>query len=273
MFGGCKKFIYLILCIPLLLGGCITSSYHKSNEEYRSARREFNPVPETSYRVVKGICTGKREMDGETYYHLQFQALLKGDGRYLDVMIPVKPRMVNTSEVGPDGNLRDTGRLMKSPGAVLFRESVTAAAGGTPVYLVFRVSMDNRRDFQDLFMDQQTGKAGDPGALFQRNNYLLKEAQYPLVLAVLDFSNIFTYSANAIVWEKGADGKPFVACTGLDYGPYDAAGLGIAWKERSRMIYLLRHGGYAGTVIADVVTSPVQLVMYILTALSGPGVR
>lgn len=258
----------------ILLTGCITAAYNKSNVEFSHVYREFNMASVQGERVFKGLYEGVRDVEGEKYHYLQFDGLLKGEGRYLDVMLPLKGRQTRAEKIGPDGRFHETDTLVTSPGNVIFRESSSAVNGARPAYLVFQASSSTNMDSFYALFNLKAGRESDPVAIMKQHfRYDIGEAKYPLALVKLDFTLNYSYSARSLVWDRGPGGKTRVTCEGIDLDKYDGPRLDVEWKERSRVVYGLRLAGYAGTVIADVVTSPVQLVMMLLKGLAGPPVR
>jgi hypothetical protein len=258
----------------ILLTGCITAAYKKSNVEYSHVYREFNMAGVSGERVYKGTYEGVREIDGGKYHYLQFDGLLKGQGRFLDVMLPLKGRLTRAEKLGPDGRFHETDTLITRPGLVSIRESSIPIAGTHPAYLIFKTTSSGNMDSFYALFNLKTGHESDPVELMKRHfKYDINAPVYPLAALELNFVLNYSYSTRAIVWDRDPDGKTRVACEGIDVGNYDGPRLAVEWKERNKLVYGLRQFGYAGTVIADVVTSPVQLVMLVLTGLAGPGVR
>lgn len=263
-----------IIFTALIFSGCITASYHRSNVAYRNAHREFNTASSSSVTVYRGRWGGIREIKGEKYHYLQFEGILKGNGRYLDVTLPVKGRLTRAEKLGPDGLFHETDTWITRPGDVIFRESSKAVVGAHPAYLIFQMYSAPNMDAFYALHNQKAGQESDPAAIMQNHfHYGIKDPKFPLALVKLDFTLNYNYSARSLVWDRDKDGKTRVICEGIDVDSYDGPRLAVEWKERSRLVYGLRQAGYAGTVIADVVTSPVQLVMLLLTGLAGPGVR
>ena len=258
----------------IVLTGCITAAYKKSNVEYSHAYREFNMAGASGERVYKGTYEGVREIDGGKYHYLQFDGLLKGQGRFLDVLLPLKGVQTRAEKLGPDGRFHETDTFITRPGNVIFRESSTAVNGTRPAYLIFvRTALYSMEPFYALH-NLRAGQESDPVAIMKQHfKYDIRDPKYPLALVKLNFSLNYKYSTRSLVWDSGPDGKTRVSCEGIDLDSYDGPRLAVQWKERNKLVYGLRQAGYAGTIIADVVTSPVQLVMLVLTGLAGPGVR
>ncbi|MBP7586118.1 MAG: hypothetical protein KBA61_18900 [Spirochaetes bacterium] len=266
-----KTAVFLLI---IMLTGCITTAYKRSNDEYRHVYREFNRDFRSGTKVFPGVYGGVRDIDGGKYHLLQFDGLLMGAGRHLDVMLPLEGRKTRTEEPGPDGRFHETDRIIIRPGTITFRESSAAITGTLPAYLIFQRSSSSDMDAFYALFNQKAGQESDPVSIMKQHfKYDIADPKYPLALVKLDFTLNYSYSARSLVWEKNASGKTAVACEGVDIDKYDGPRFSVEWKERSKMVYGLKQAGYAGTVIADVVTSPVQLVLLLLGGLAGPGVR
>jgi hypothetical protein len=157
---------------------------------------------------------------------------------------------------------------------VIFLESEKRLTGKHPAYIVFQIYTGLDQNIFRSFHNQKVGQVSDPAVMLKSNfKYKIRDPQYPFALVKLDFSHIYKYSANAIVWERNSAKKQVVSCVSVNIDQYDGTLMNVEWRVRSKLLYGVRQAGYIGTVIADVITSPVQLVILILEALAGPGVR
>ena len=86
-------------------------------------------------------------------------------------------------------------------------------------------------------------------------------------LAVLDFSNVFTFNMSMLCWS----GSDRLACNaGPALGPYEEEMKNIRWDVRSRVVYGLMHAWYVVAVPVDIVTFPFQIgTLYLV----GPGAK
>jgi hypothetical protein len=262
------KTILIPLLLMLPLAGCITSSYNKSNEEYRHVFREFDFTFPGTHRVYRGTW-GETLVGGKKYRLFQFQGVLKGEGRLFSVMVP------DLNELAPEkAGIAVPKNYVDSLGSMQFTDSEGLASGDRPAYLLLQrmMPMDDMKSFYALF-NQKKNLRSDPAALLKEHfGYDIEGPGYPLALVDLDVTLNYRYSARCIIWDRDGAGSTRVAYVGLDGDSYDNPRMDIGWSERNRPVYLLRQLGYAGTVIADIVTSPVQLV-YVLLLGSAGGVR
>ncbi len=269
----------LFACVLLLCTGCITASYQRSNDAYRHARREFTPQFNHNTMVIKGRWGGPVEYRGGQCYRLQFDGVLKGDGRYLDVMVPLAAYRMKGYHGTQSYERNVSGDVMVLSGSPFFVESDRKISGGHSAYLVLRDPVDVNMELFYAFFNLKVGAVTDPAALMKKQfNYDIRDAAYPLAVVKLEMQGQDKYrehdkfNAHAVMWDRTNDGKAAITCYGSVADEFSGDHMDIRWKERGRLVYALRQGGYIGTAIADVVTSPVQLVMIILNAMGG-GVR
>lgn len=254
------------LCAFLILSGCITTSYKKSNVEYAHAFREFNMDVQASGSVRPGRYAGLREINGFKYHHLQFDGILSRAGRYLDVLLPISGGVLGQRMNAAPGSLVAAGQIV-------FQESSVRVDGTSAAYLVFQTTAPSNMDAFYALFNLQVGQESDPGAIMKKNfAYSLPDSTMPVFLVKLDFVINYSYSADAILWER-TTGRSAVTARWIDIDGYDGPRMAIAWRERSKFVYGARQAGYVGTVIADVVTSPFQLLGLLFMALVGPVVR
>lgn len=229
-------------CITRAVGN-ITAAYHESNEKRGDVEREFRQHLGTV--VYKGVWAGEQEFRGARCHHLQFANLLKGRDRYLDVLI-------------------------SATGEVFLIESPKRLAGSRPAYLILQATAPMDSDGFYALFEQQVGKESAPAAILAEHfDYEVTERRYPFAIVKLDFASTDQYTSTGIVWEL-REGRSIVDLKSLTYEPYDGPHLRIAWKVRNCPGYQLRKVGYVGTVLADIVTSPVQIVMYLVIGLTYP---
>jgi hypothetical protein len=240
--------IIVLFILPLMLPiSCITSEYHKSNKHYTHVHREFQHF-KGKYRIYEGEYNGQLERDNKKYYHVHFSGVLKGDNRYLNLYLP--------SDI-----------LGKS---IIF-DSQMQGSGRKCAYLLFQRACCINDHLYKILLYLKEGEVSDPVKIMKKHlNYELKTRDYPIVLCTLDFSNIFNYSIIFIVWEKSSAGIPFVSKKVIIPGKKYDFNMRITWQERSRTMYAIRMVGYVGTVAADIITSPIQLIAIIVYAVIGP---
>jgi hypothetical protein len=240
----------------MLCTGCITSSLSRSNMEYLNVKREFTLGLQRDCKVYRGVWGGTREIHGETCRLFQFPGVLKGEGRLLEVLVPLK------ETASPEGGRRELKSARVRDGELYFGESPAGIDGGHPAYLLVQVldRFDNNSSSGAL-AGQKIGTRSDPVALLKEQfGQEISDPRYPLVLVSLDAKGTDEYRARCLVWDRIDDGVAVVTYAGTDRDRYNGPRMGIGWRERSRPVYALRRAGYAGTILADIATSPAQLV-------------
>lgn len=173
---------------------------------------------------------------------LQFDDVLLGRGRYLNVAS------------GPSG--------------MRFYESRTRITGGKTVYLIQQNAccMDDRAFRSILFL--KAGDQADPAAILKQHfSFDAGPVDFPAALLVMDFSNIYTFSAMHPYWEQGAVVTYFVQAPGTDYNEVMNE---IEWVERNRFTLASMYAWYAVAVPVDIVTSPFQLAGLLLLGSGMP---
>ena len=138
-----------------------------------------------------------------------------------------------------------------------FYESREKLPAGTRVYLVRQITccMDDRAFREILFL-----KAGHHIAhheILKTHFQQPAEIQdYPAAILVMDFSNIYTFTAMHALWQKDSGVSYFVQAPGNDY---NSVMEDINWQERSRLKLVGMYSLYAVTVPVDIVTVPFQI--------------
>ncbi len=260
-----RLWVSLASAILLLwaLPACITSHYKKANQEYAHVFREFQMDSDSAPAARTGRFVGTTQRKGRSYYHLQFDGILKGTDRVLDVLLPVVDGE-GTAPKGPGGK----------SGPIWIEEAARRIESKHPAYLVFETVAPRNLDSFYAVLRLQAGEASDPAQLLREHfRTEVRGLEYPVMFAKINFSINYTYSADAIRWKRPAGGAAVVSAAWLDLGPYESERMKVRWVERSRGVYTLRQLGYIGTVPADVITAPLQLVGLCLRLLVGPGAK
>ena len=235
-----------------LLASCATISYHDRMKYYGSPRSEFVDTTEAR-SMFEGVLVDDRLIrNGKPYYHLQFERVMDGAGRYLDLYLP-----------------HDT-----SDASLVFESNVKKPGKRASFLLLERTCCSNEYgEFSDPLKTRDLEK--NPERLFDIVRDKLKKnvtrADLPIVFVKLVFSNVFKYDIIYTVWKaEGGDATSFSwnACLQLSYDTID-----VKWKNRSRALYGLSKVGYVGPVIVDIVTSPIQLIAAILYFGMGGAVK
>lgn len=230
----CLMYRVVLLIISLLLfSACLTSRNTKAIDEYRSPINEFDlALPEKgNFRVDAGSLS---VVNGVAV--MQFEKILRGSGRYL--------------------NVESSAQGMR------FYESGGKLPAGKRVYLVRQIAccMDDHAFREILFL--KAGQQIDPRGILKTHFQQPAEIQdYPAAILVMDFSNIYTFTAMHALWQKDSGVSYFVQAPGNDY---NSVMEDINWQERSRLKLVGMYSLYAVTVPVDIVTVPFQIAGLLL---------
>lgn len=225
---------WLLFLLPILTSACLTSRNAKAIEEYRSPINEFDRQLDSTgnHRILTGKMTVQ---DGKAL--LQFDAVLLGSGRYL--------------------NVESTAQGMR------FFETGNRLVSGKTVFLVQQNAccMDDAAFRRILFL-KPGEKISASEILHQYYHYQSQPQDYPSSLLVMDFTNIYAFTAMQAVWQSSEEVSFFVQASSTDYNVVMEQ---VEWRQRSRLTLAAMYGWYAVTVPVDIVTSPFQLIgMYLL---------
>jgi len=224
--------MHFIFAIPpllaIMLSACLTTRNAKDIREYRS------PINEFDRSIVAGAHTIRAgnlvEQDGKAV--LEFANILIGKNRYL--------------------------RIITTANGMEFSESTTALPNGQKIFMIQQNAccIDDKAFHKILFL--KSGEHIAPGEILQSYyNFDAGQEAYPNSLTVIDFTNIYAFSAMHVFWQKNAQVSYFVQVPGSDYGATMHA---IEWQQRS----YIKLGGmylwYVVTVPVDIATSPFQML-------------
>ena len=230
--------LLLILTSLLFLPACFTSSNSKAIREYRSPINEFD---RSIIHGITHISTGQMTTYPDRKI-LQFADVLIGKDRFLNIeLIGNNIRFYET-----DQQLADGSRVL------LLRQNACCLPDKA-----FRI-----------FLFSKTGEKIALRPLLQENfQHDTGKIKYPTALAIMDFTNIFSFSANTLVW----DADETLTLNALPtLGEYDEIMKEIRWHERSRLTLGMRYAFYLFTVPADLITGPFQFAAILI---SGPGAK
>ncbi len=225
----------LALIVPLqICTACLTMRNSRAIEEYRSPINEFDRrlMNGANYRILPGRLSSE---NGRSI--LQFDSLLIGEKRYL--------------------NIEATAAGMK------FTETDVAIAAGHKVYVLQQNAccMHDEAFRKILFL--KPGDKTSPAEILKA--YYAFDAgvtRLPDALVVLDFTNIYTFSAMLGVWQNDSGVSFLVQAPSTDYN----LALGeIEWQKRSRITLGAMYAWYVVAVPVDIITSPFQIAgLYLL---------
>jgi hypothetical protein len=238
------KFIYIIYFMMLnFLTSCLaTSSLKKADHRISHYNREFR-VEDKNDSLVKGTCSGIEKIAGHDYYHLQFDSLLIGHKRLLDIYLPVEAYQYDP----------------------IIKESKTKIEKGQDVLACVShyFSMDEQSFKYKLFYPtQEVANEPEKKLLQMLKKENQKDAPDPFIALELDLTNVFESKINANIWKKDTLGN----WNGGRYYYYPRRPdhwfePQVKWKKRSRIGSILIKPLYLVTVAIDIVSCPFQLLL------------
>lgn len=229
---------WLLFFIVPAVSGCLTTRNNKAISEARSSIQEFD-------RALDGkgssrILTGRLKF-GEGKALMQFDRVLIGEGRYLNVE--------------------------SSASGLRFGESEKKLESDQKIFLIQQNACCLKDAAFRTILFLKPGDGADLAAILKQHFDFNHESGFPSGLLVMDFSNVYTFSAMHGVWQKESELVYFVQTPG---GEYNEVFRDIEWKKRSRLSLALLYAWYVIAVPVDIITSPFQLGAILLV---GPGAK
>mgnify|MGYP007009320257 CR=1 FL=1 len=225
--------LFLFFLSVMFCSGCLTSRNTKAIDDYSSSINEFDrALPDKgNFHVDVGTLS---VVNGVTV--MQFAKILRGEQRFL--------------------NIESTAQGMR------FLETSEKVAGTRPAYLIRQVAccMEDKAFREILFL--KPGQKADPAELLQKHfQQSSAPLEYPTAIVVMDFSNVYTFSAMHAFWQNSNAVTYFVQSPGSDYNEVMKD---VAWQKRSRLRLAGLYAFYAVTVPVDIVTVPFQIAGLLL---------
>ena len=248
-----KKSMMMIVVASVLycLTGCATVTYHDKFKTVSSERNEFSDFDE-KYILYKGTLSPVEvTRNGLKYNELQFRDVLAGNGRFLNILIPVKS--------GTD--------------PVIYEASAEIKTGKT-AYLFFERSCctDEYREVLDPVNSREVENDSELMKKIIREKFAESAgSDSPVFICRMVFSNVYNYDLIYQVWRPYPGGTPLFDSGYYLQQPYST--IDVKWRERSRVKTAAVKAGYVLPVALDIVTSPIQLVGVIIYFAAGGAVR
>ena len=239
-----------LLIIALALPGhirCATITYHEKMGDRGREIWEFENI-DSREKSYQGTAEERAIIKNKTYYHLQFEGPLAGAGRYLDIYIPYE---YNEKIIIKETSTRITGTKK----AFLLVERYCCSEG-----------------YKDIFEQYNAKEVTAPARVIKKNfNADVGPKDFPAFFVKLTFSNVKQFYAQHQIWRLREDGK-----AGVDQGfhmdlPYSL--IDVRWKERNPAVIGLIKIGYVAPVLADIISSPIQLIGVIIYFAMGGAVK
>ena len=245
-------FSVVTLAVIIVLPGCATITYHERFGNAGNEMAEFIDFDE-KYRICKGAVTDENFIrHDKKYYHLQFNGALAGTGRIINILIP--------HEYGSEPEIFETEGTIPE---------------GKKTYLVV-VRICCPEEYNRIFDPIDSRETEKNGLLMKK--YLAQkfpesssEDSWPVIFCELSLTNVKTYNLIYKKWDPvSRDGNfsSYGSSLNVSYSRMD-----LKWEKRSSVKNVMIKAGYIFPVIADIVTSPVQLICFIIYFISGGAVK
>jgi len=233
-----RTVIPVMLAVLVFQSGCATISYDRYMGTSYEPTKEFRDFDEKNKYYAGTLVSEKTSFRGKECYHLQFEGVLEGPGRYLNLYLPRDGRS--------DAAILETDRKLDGKKISFLIVERTCCA-------------DNYKELFDPIPMRETEK--NPSILYDyvKNKFgrSVSAADLPVIFCQLSFTNVLKYSVIYTVWETGAAGASYRWNSSLDQ-PY--SNIEVNWGKRSRVVYILSRTGYVFTALFDIATSPIQLI-------------
>ncbi|HPC40233.1 MAG TPA: hypothetical protein PLD91_04870 [Spirochaetota bacterium] len=226
---------------------CATITYHEKLGDSGSEIWEFEKI-DSRDKAYQGTAEERTLIKNKPYYHLQFEGPLAGAGRYLDIYIPHEYNE-----------------------KIIISESAARMAGTKKAFLLVERYCCSE-GYRDIFEQYNVKEVAVPAQVIKKNfNVDVGRKDFPLFFIKLTFSNVKQFYAQHQIWTLKENGK-----AGVDQGfhmelPYSM--MDVRWKERNMAVNGLIKVGYIAPVLADIISSPIQLIGVIIYFAMGGAVK
>jgi len=246
--AGILVLVYLTLGLVNLASNDTNQTHQlkKKIDALEHARNEFVDSRDRD-GLVRGRYVGVSKIDGAAHHHVQFDGVLEGDDRILDIHFAHE----------------------------LFEAAIVAEAGKKQegeahAFLLMQKTCCLDQDFWYELFEMDVGDTTSPVDLFaDRLDYVIEDPPPEIFFAHLDYGNVFDFSTRWIQWEQRGAGQWVVVGRGSSMQqPYE---LDVDWVQRDRSQIRKWKWGYALTGPLDVVGWPVEVLL--LVAIGVGGVR
>lgn len=244
-----KRMLPVMILFLLCMGftRCATITYHEKLGDLGREIREFENI-DSRDKSYQGTAEERAVIKNRIYYHLQFEGPLAGAGRYLDICIPY------------DYNDK-----------IIIKETSTRMTGTKKAFLLVERYCCSE-GYKDIFEQYNAKEVAAPAQVIKsifNANVTVKD--FPVFFIKLTFSNVKQFYAQHQIWRLKGDGK-----AGVDQGfhmelPYSL--IRVRWKDRNPAVIGLIKIGYIAPVLADIISSPIQLIGVIIYFAMGGAVK
>lgn len=223
--------LFLMLCA--FLPGCLTISYHDRVSGYGSPRNEFSDS--AGFVVYRGRIIEHVTVKNRPGTLLQFDGVLKGEGRWFEIHIPNEP--------GLNFIYTESSKRRESSAQAFLLVEYTSVARG----------------YDDLMSYSPAAETADPAGLIGRKMKVpLSGRDFPVALSKMSLNNVKKFYSSVWRYDLKGNGRATVRYYGDLERKYSV--LEIRWHRRSKIMKALYTAGYILPVAGDIVTSPLQLI-------------
>ena len=249
------KNIFLLMATSIFLQGCFTSSLHKKIEKNYQPKKEFAGslgiesksliAKGHNTNIFKGKYLGEELKNTKTYGHLQFEGMLKGDNRVLDIHFDL-----DTNSFPEFYELKKMGK-------------------GLDAYLFLSESGFNGAMNRQYF-GKPVEKIANPELLYDHAN--LDKTHIPDTCVIMglyysyDPGNVMTSEAIINIYTKKPDNQYSVKQMKAENVEKTGNFFHLNYISRNKTKKNLNKLMYALSVPADIITSPIQLLFHIIVS-------
>ncbi len=242
-----RKFDFLKILFLFLLPSCMfTNALKQKLYIQKHDSKEYNlPIYPQNYKIICGM-QNRITHNNKVCYQLQFDSLLKGKNRFLNIEFPIDNKENEFPFIYESRKKVEKGTLCY-------------------VYLIGNASFysNEKSEISKLFDYSYRTPSN-----FDSIKVLLPTSQHvktgdTVIMANLNFSNYYNSNDIAfIIWQKDttnnwqAKNELYFPVVSKTYTKPI-----IKWKKRNRIGYYAKHSFYIVTFCADIVTFPFQILV------------
>ena len=248
--------LLIIFLLSIFLSSCFTIMYTDKTKQTYNPNHEILPssLVDTNYIVKKekcitetnlfeGVYIGKTKKKRRECYNFQFTGMLEGENRIFDMYIPI------------DNNFKP----------IIYE--VKKIKQGKPAFLYMKYCYPMNEMSGRLF-NEMSDDLKNPDIFYNYINYDDTQIPDTTFIVALDYYYLHqTFDAITNIYSKNTNNSYSVKQ--LRNKDINVRNLKLEYKKRSRAKWFLSRMAYVGTVTADIITSPFQLIGFIYISITG----